>query len=264
MRLINIFLRKRGDDKLIIKSIKNELKLIYRDAILLMMMLFIIYLGVVLRFLIPWANTFMIERSLMPGSLGNMQLVSYYPLILTFMVLFTGPQLSGAIFGLLILSDKDEQVIKALMITPMSSAKYIKRRAIASWTLGTIFILVLFYMIGINVDTLWKNVVIAMGGGLTAPLIMLFLGITSESKVQGMNYGKILSLFGILLLISWFVNGNLQFVFGILPYYWISKAYWNMDTGNIWLLYVSIGIVYQAVVVLGMSKLFNKKLYKTF
>jgi len=214
--------------------------------------------------MMPWANTFLIEKSFMPGSVGDMSLVEYYPIILTFLVIFTGSQLSGTIFGFLILSDKDDQTIKALMVTPMSSKKYVKNRVISSCIVGSFFILLLFYMVGINVGPFWKMAFISIGGGLTAPLIMLFLGITSEGKVQGMNNGKMFGVFGIILVISWFVKSNFQYLFGILPYYWVSKAYWQFESGNMWLLYILIGICYQLVIVWAMTKLFNKKLYKTF
>lgn len=248
----------------LLKSLRNEFKLIYRDSILLMMMLFVIYLGVVLRFLVPWVNEFLVERSLMPGTLGNITFDYYYPLVLSFMVIFTGPQLSGAIFGFLILSDKDDQTIKALMVTPMSSMRYIHKRIVTSWFMGAIFIFSLIYMININVGMILGNLLIAAGGGLLAPIVMLFLGITSESKVQGMSYSKFLSIFGILLVISWFVNDSLQWLFGLLPYYWISKAYWAMNDGNIWMVYITIGIIYQLAVIYIMSKTFNKKLFRSF
>lgn len=249
----------------LIKNLNNEFRLIRRDAILLMLLLFVVYMGIVIRFLLPWLNNYLSSQNFMPGIIGNDSFSIYYPLFLSFMVVFTGPQLAGAIFGFLILSDKDDQTIKALMVTPMSSSKYIGGRIIVSAVLGFIFILAMFYMINIELLPFWINVFIALGGGSTAPLIMLFLSITSESKVQGMSYSKFLSFIGILLIISWFVSGKLQLLFGILPPYWISKSYWlALENNSVWLLYLAVGIIYQIGLIVYLSKLFQRNIYKKF
>lgn len=248
-----------------IKNFNNELRLIRRDAILLMLLLFVIYIGVVIRFLLPWINDYLMNENLMPGIISSNSLSVYYPLILSFMVIFTGPQLSGGIFGFLILSDKDDQTLKALMVTPISPRKYIGDRIVISTFFGSMFIIVMFYMINIDLLPIWVNLLIAFGGGLTAPLIMLFLSITSESKVQGMSYGKLLSFLGLLLLVSWFVPDKLQLLFGIIPTYWISKAYWLVLEGStLWLIYLMVGIIYHIILNLYLSKVFQRKIYKNF
>jgi len=44
-----------------------------------------------------------------------------------------------------------------------------------------------------------------------------------------MNNGKMLGRFGVVLVIAWFVKGNLRLTVAIFPHYWVSKAYETND-----------------------------------
>lgn len=55
----------------VFSGLKNEMKLIYRDPILLMMLLFIVYLALVLKFALPWTDSYLATQNLLPGTLGG-------------------------------------------------------------------------------------------------------------------------------------------------------------------------------------------------
>ena len=88
----------------IVDVAKNDFRLVRRDLILIMLLVFVVYLGVVLRFLLPWANGYLATHGFLPNASVMFPLSHYYPVILSFLVLYTGAVLGGAIFGFLILS----------------------------------------------------------------------------------------------------------------------------------------------------------------
>jgi fluoroquinolone transport system permease protein len=164
------------------KVLKNEFRLVRRDSMLFMMPFFVVYMGVVLHFLMPWLNDYLAAKEIMPGSVSVNAFSYYYPLVMYYMVIITGPQISGMVYAVLILSDKDDQTIKALMVSPLTTRIYIKRRVILSMVTGVLFILALFYMINIDILPFWQMLLIALGGGQTSSLITLLLAIMANNK----------------------------------------------------------------------------------
>lgn len=247
-----------------IKILKNEFKLIRRDVMVFMLPFFVVYMGLVLRFLMPWLNEFLETGGFMPGSVSVNPFSYYYPLVMYYMVIITGPQISGAVYAILILSDKDDQTLKALMVTPLSADAYIKRKTLMSIVTGVIFVLALFYMINIDMLPFWQLLLIAICAGLTSSLITLTLGIIADNKVQGMSYGKGISFIALVILSSFFVEGNLQLLFGILPPFWGCRAYTlALEGASTWWVYLCIGIIYQGGLTLYLMKVFKKVIYKT-
>lgn len=247
-----------------LKIVKSELKLIRRDSMLFMMPFFIVYMGLVLHFLMPWLNGYLAAKGMMPGNVSPFGLDHYFPLIMYYMVIITGPQITGMVFAVLILTDKDDQTIKALMVSPLTAISYLKRKIAFSWSTGVLAILALFYMINIDMLPFWQLLMIAIGGGFTSTLITIGISIIAKNKVQGMSYAKAVSFIAMLILTSWFVPGSWQLFFGVIPVYWICKAYTLALGGQaIWLLYLGIGILYQGGATYWLSKVFVRKIYET-
>ncbi len=242
---------------LLINSLKNQWKLIRRDIILIALVVFVVYLAIVLRFLLPWLNGYLAEQGFLPNQSLHNSLSHYYPLILSFLVLYTGAILGGAIFGFLILTDKDDNTLKAMLVTPISPKNYINSRIMACAGITFFIILFIFYVVNLKLLTFTSMVLIALGGSLTAPIIMLFLAVLADSKLQGMSFSKFLSFGGLLIIVSWFVKEPLQWLFGLIPPYWISKAYWTaLDGSQVWYLYLVLGIILQVGVIILLSNQF--------
>ncbi len=244
----------------IIRNIgKNDMRLIRRDLILITLLIFVVYIAVVLRFLLPWANRYLADKGFLPNAGIAHDLSYYYPIIIAFLLIYTGGMLAGAILGFLALSEKDDRTVMAMLVTPVSPKQFMTYRIVVTAIISFLIIMFQFYVVGIHVLTLWKMVLIALGGSLLGPIIMLFLAGFADGKLQGMGYGKFLSLGGLVIILSWFVKEPLQYVFGIFPPYWISKAYWlALDGHTMWLLALFVGILLQ----LGMIKLLMMKCEK--
>ena len=243
--------------------LKNAFKLIKRDRILIAFAAFIIYMGIVLKLLLPWLNNYLELHGFLPSKTIMSGLSSFYPVILSNFILFTGAVISGAIFGFLILTEKDESTLKAMLVTPISPKQYILSRIVASFGVAFIFIIFLYYVINLDLLPFVDMVLISLGGATTAPLAMLFLSILANSKLQGLNYAKVLSFLGFLIIISWFLKEPVQWIFGLFPPYWISKAYWTALEGkSIWYIYLFAGIVLQIAAIYFLSGQFIKRVYK--
>lgn len=247
----------------LINNLKNQFKLIRRDIILITLGVFVIYLAVVLKFLLPWLNNYLEIQGFLPNRTVMNSLSHYYPLILSFLIIYTGAMLGGGILGFLILTEKDDNTLKAMLVTPISPKQYIQSRIIASAGITFLIIMFIYYVVNLQLLSFVDMILISLGGATTAPLIMLFLAILADSKLQGLGYGKFLSFGGFLIIISWFIKEPIQWIFGLFPPYWISKAYWvALDGQRVWYIYLFTGIILQIIITIFASKQFIKRVYR--
>ncbi|NBC30352.1 MAG: hypothetical protein GVY29_10220 [Spirochaetes bacterium] len=83
----------------------------------------------------------------------------------------------------------------------------------------------------------WQLILVALGGAATAPLTTMFFAAFAENKVQGFALIKFSGIGGFIIGASWFVAEPLQYLFGLFPPFWLSKAYWMLlaDRNGWWL-----------------------------
>lgn len=238
---------------------RTDVKLFGRDRFLMFMLLFIIYIAAALRFGLPWLNTYLAENGVMPGETITQSLADFYPLLVAFFAVFDGSMIAGTIFGFALLDEKEDNTIKAMLVTPVSLGRYILYRIVLAATLTTFIVVAQVLFINQAMLPWWKLVPIAVGGSLTAPIVTLFYAGFAENKVQGMAYAKFVGIAGWLIVPAWFVAEPWQWLFGLFPPYWISKAYWLAFEGSgLWWPALLLGIVTQAGLIALLAKRFTQ------
>lgn len=192
----------------------------------------------------------------------GIHLPDYYPLVVGYMAVYLGAVLAGMIFGFLVVDERDQRTFPALLVTPLPPSDYLRYRILMAWLIGTILgsgELWLLNWVGLP---LWQILLLAAGGGLIAPAVMLFMASMSENKVQAFAAIKIIGGAGLLFFGAWFVPEPLEFLFGLYPPYWSIKAYWAASAGDgTWILYWAIGVLFLALLIAGLSRWFSKIAY---
>ena len=242
---------------------RSDAKIIGRDRFLIFMFIFVIYIAVTLRYLLPWANTYLAENGVMPGETIPISLADVYPMLVVYMAVYTSALLVGTVFGFVLLDEKDHNTLKAMLVTPVPLNRYVLYRV------GGPVILAFFIIIGsvlfINqaVLPLWQLALIAAGGALTAPIISLFFATFAENKVQGFAYSKFGGVSGWAFLIGWFIPEPWQWLIGLFPPFWIGKAYWMALEGrDFWWLALIAGVVLQIALIHWFIQRFYKTAYR--
>ena len=164
---------------------RNDAKLIGRDRFLLFMLVFVIYLATALRFGLPWANTYLAEQGVLPSESVAKTLADFYPMIVAWIVMFTGALLAGTIFGFMLLDEKEDNTIKAMLVTPVSFHQYVLYRVGGPTVLAFFIVAGMMLFIDQALVPLWQLLLIAAGASLTAPIAALFYATFAENKVQG-------------------------------------------------------------------------------
>lgn len=244
---------------LAVKLARNDVRLIGRDSMLIGVFFLLILIAFILRYGLPWLNTYLAQRGILPSVDIDHSLSDYYPLIIAVLVMFNGATIIGFIFGFVLLDEKDDDTLKAMMVTPVPFNQYVIFRVGAPMVLAftSVFGTGLFIN-QVQVDW-WQLALIAASGSLMAPITSLFLAVFAENKLQGFVYGKFISIASWIIILGWFVAEPWQWFLGVFPPFWICKAYWMAIEGQeLWWLSLIVGIILQ----LGMTYLlvhrFNK------
>ena len=248
---------------LIRRLARNDARLIGRDRFLIFMFLFAVYIAVALRYLLPWANTYLAEHGVMPGETIPTSLSAIYPMLVAYMAIYTGALLVGTVFGFVLLDEKDNNTLKAMLVTPVPLQRYVTYRVGAPALFAFAIILGMALVINQALLPLWQMALIAAGGALTAPIISLFFATFAENKVQGFAYSKFGGLSGWTILIGFFVAEPFQWLIGLFPPFWISKAYWLALEGRpLWWLSLALGIALQLASIVLLVRRFNGIAYR--
>jgi fluoroquinolone transport system permease protein len=242
---------------------RNDVKIIGRDSFLITMFIYMMGMAVVMRFGLPWLNTYLAEDNTLPNEPMAMTFADVYPMIVAFIAIFLGAVMVGMIFGFVLLDEKDDNTIKAILVTPVPLNQYVSYRVGVPAIIAFFCIIAEVLLINQALVPLWQLLLIAAGASLTAPITALFFATFAENKVQGFAMTKFAGMAGMVIMLGWFVAEPLQWLFGLFPPFWISKAYWlALEGNNFWWMALLVGIVLQAGLIVWLVQRFNTAAYK--
>jgi fluoroquinolone transport system permease protein len=222
-----------------------------RDSMLRWMAIFTPGFGLLLRFVIPPVAETSNHRF-------GFDLVAYYPLLMSFIPLFTAG-MTGTVVGFLLLDQRDDQTMPALLVTPLSLGDYLRYRLGSLMILSAVFGAVMMPLAGLTETTPLQVCVTAVAAAPLAPLYGLFLGTFAANKVQGFALAKAVGVVFLPCVASYFVTGPWQSAFGLVPHYWPLKVFWLFDDGASGqaLAHALIGVVWQAALLMLLMRRFS-------
>ncbi len=223
----------------------NDARLIRRDSFLIFMLAYVVIIAVVVRFLLPWLSNYLIENNILNSETFITSLDELYPMLIAYMGIFTaGCVLVGTVFGFLLLDERDDNTLKAMLVTPVPLSQYTLYRVGIPAIIAAFAIIFILLVINQALLPLGQLILVALVGSLAAPIVALFYATFAANKVEGFAYAKFVSLAAFLIVAAWFVPEPFQFLFGLFPPFWVSKAYWMALEGNaLWWLALLIGAV---------------------
>lgn len=225
---------------------------IARDSMLRWIALFTPAFGLLFRFGVP-----PVAEAL--RSQFNFELVEYYPLLMSFLPLILAGMI-GSVVGFLLLDQRDDQTLSALLVTPLSLGDYLRYRLSGLMLASVLFGAVMVPLAGLTATTPLQAVVSAVTAAPLAPMYALFLGTIAANKVQGFALAKAVGIVMVPCILSYFVTGPWQSAFGLLPHYWPLKVFWLFDEGATAaaLVHALIGLAWQSVLLMVLVRRFSQ------
>ncbi|GAB5519120.1 MAG: hypothetical protein RhofKO_13710 [Rhodothermales bacterium] len=249
--------------QLIHKLGRLDLKLVGRDRFLLAMIGLVLYLTLVLRFGLPWLDAYLLDNDILPTAAFPYTLADLYPMLVGFMVLFQGSMIAGTIAGFMLIDEKDERTLTAILVTPVPFRHYVWYRVGVPSILAVVLVVGMMLIVNLAVPPMGQLLLLAVGAAFTGPLTTLFYGIAAGNKIQGFAMSKFVGVSGWIILGAWFVEAPWQWLFGVFPPFWICKAYWMaLDGHALWWLALLAGIITQFGLLMLMVKRFTTVAYR--
>jgi len=239
--------------RLALSLARNDLFNLRRDPLL-------IYLA-----LVPWLMVLLV-RLTVPGltiwlrQIYDIDLVPYYPLIVSFFFIMEIPMIIGVVMGLLLLDERDDGVLFALGVTPVSGLRFLRYRLWLMIGLSAVHVLVCAPLTGMVPPPAWPRLVpIAVLCSLFAPLLALILAVFAGNKLEGLALMKALGVLLVGPVAAYFIRSQWQLVLGVMPTYWWARAYWAMESGTEMWACLSAGAVYHTVLILWLVGRFRSR-----
>jgi fluoroquinolone transport system permease protein len=194
---------------------------------------------------------------LLTRSLG-FDLVPYYGLLMSFFVLLA-PTMVGMVTGFLLLDERDEGILYALLVTPVSAGSYVGYRIAVPLLLGFAVTVAGYPVAGLAPLPALDLVAVAFVGALTGPVVALFLAAFAENKVAGFALVKVLNTINMLPVFAFFVAAPWQVAAGIVPAYWPMKMTWLAAAGRPYAPYAGAGLTVYALVLFLLLRRFDRR-----
>lgn len=208
--------------------------------------------GLLFRFAVPRVADVLHQRF-------GYDLVAYYPLLMSLLPLVAAGMI-GTVVGFLLLDQRDDQTLTALLVTPLSLGDYLRYRLSGLMLLSAVFGAGMPPLAGLSETTAVQVVVSAMTAAPLAPIYALFLATFAANKVQGFALAKAVGVVLVPCVVSYFVTGPWQSAFGVVPHYWAMKVFWLYGEGATAaaLVHATIGLVWQAVLLMLLVQRFSR------
>lgn len=205
---------------------RNDVRLILRDRMLLMLLSLVVLIGVAARYAFPAIDAALARNGVLPSATTALRFADLYPLFVAFIGLWQAALMPGTCFGFLLLDEKEDGTLTALRVTPLPIERYVAYRVTLPALLGFAFALALPPLMGQATLPLAPHLALAAGAAVTAPLVTLLLAIWADNKVQGLAYTKIAGVLGLAILAGYFAPTPAQWLIGVFPPFLVCKAYW--------------------------------------
>lgn len=231
-----------------------DLKSVTRDALLLLLTVGSLLLALLIRLATPALTRFLQIQF-------HFDLVPLYPLVMS-LVLLLAPGMTGIIVGFLLLDERDQHTLTALLVTPISLPAYLFYRISVPILLAFVVTLMAVPLAGLVavpfLSLLMATALASVGGAITA----LFLVAFAENKVTGLAVMKFMQGMSALPMAAYFVDPPWQWVAGIMPTYWSLKVYWLAAAGEGYQGYLLVGIGVNLLVLGLLLRRYNRTMHR--
>jgi fluoroquinolone transport system permease protein len=233
---------------------RNDVRGTYRDPLLVMIVLAPAIWTTGLVLLLRPVTEILSERY-------EFNLVPYYPLVLTALLLLTSIIIAGALAAFLILDELDAGTLTALRVTPVPLSMFFAYRAGTVVLVTTIYVVATLSFSGmVELGLIPTLIPIGLLAGLSAVVTLLLIVAVASNKIQGIAMVRALGmLIAGLPCLPWFIDSSWNLAFGVLPPYWAAKAFWVASDHGTWWPYLLVGVIYNLAVAWPLFRRFLAK-----
>jgi fluoroquinolone transport system permease protein len=229
-----------------------DLKSVVRDSLLIVVLVGSLLLALLIRYATPFMTLWLMDEF-------GIDLLPYYPLLMS-LVLLMASAMAGTVVGFLLLDERDDRTLTALLTSPIPLSSYVAYRLGLPIVLALIITPFAVSIAGLITIPWWMLLLVALLASLSGAGTALVLASFADNKVTGLAVMKIFQGIQVLPMASFFLVPPWQWVAGIVPTYWPLAVYWRMIAGEPFWIYWLIGVAFNVVVILLLLRRYEKQL----
>lgn len=220
-----------------------------RDRLLAWMAAMPLLIAALYRFGLPSLADWLLE-------VHAFDLRPYFPLLMS-AYMMTAPGMIGTVIGFLLLDERDDRMLTALMVTPASADGYLAYRIAIPLVSGFVITIAGYRLIGLLPVSLSDLAAVSLLASFNAPITALALAGFAENKITGFAFVKILNAITMIPVIAFFVVSDWQYFAGLVPTYWPMKMFWLVASGKGYVVYGLVGLVVNGLALALLVKRFH-------
>lgn len=206
-----------------LKLFQIGIKQISKDGMLLVLLPAPFLVGLIFKFVIPFANGILEDRL-------SFSLLPWYGLVDGILACLN-PMFMAMISAFLLLEERDEGIGAFYQITPAEGYPYLTARIGLPmlWAfVSTIIILILFNISALSISTILAVSIISTLTGIFLAMMVVSI---AGNRVEGLALSKLMGISSLGLILVWFVPAPHCYFVSFLPSFWIGKLL--MDGANL-------------------------------
>lgn len=226
----------------------NDRKIIMREFILVYIMLAPLFMIAIFKWQLP---------NIVAWAAPYVNLNQYMHLISLMVVLFA-PMLFGLVVGLMMLDERDENVLEAIAVTSISKEFYLSYRLIVVYIVSFFYTFLAMAYFNVHVVSISQQIPLFLLNALIAPFTVLLLVTFSGNKIEGLVYAKAGNFLTWAPIVAYFLSPPYRYIFAIFPTYWTAFAYFAaIDGDSSFMLLILAGFVVNIVELYFLGKKFQ-------
>jgi len=216
--------------------IKNDLKQVFRDPVMSILMLAPLLIVVVFKLLIIFLFPFIATKF-------NFEFSLYYQYLMAgILILISG--MLGIVIGFMMLDDKDGNIAELMAVTPLGRSGYLVNRLSFSSILCFIYSIIAIYALNVIDVPFYTILLLSLLSAIYSIIIGLLIFSGADDKVKGLTFAKGLNMLGIFAFSDLFALNWFSILSLIFPTYWITRIIESPNSISAFLLGTSIHIIW--------------------
>ncbi len=212
---------------LMARLILNDVRKILRDGLMIGIVFAPLLIALIFRLFVPPPSD--LQAALAPylDPPATERIAMAAPVLLLSLLVAVSPGLLGAVFGLLLVSERDERTLLALRVMPVSLPRYIATRMFTPLALSIPVTIAAYPLSGLAPGLTAPIVLAAVVGATSAPVVALGMAAFAKSKMAGLAAMRVANSILALPILAYFATPPLVYLAWPSPAYWQMKALWS-------------------------------------
>lgn len=202
--------------------LRNDIRQIVRDPIMLVLIFVPLILIVVLKLLVVFLLPILIR-------LTGFNPDPYYIYLLAFALLLTAGML-GIVTGFLMIDERDGNIAELMAVTPLGRTGYLVNRLSFAAMLSVLYSFLAISVLNVCPITLTAAIVLAGLMALYTSIFGLILFSSADDKVKGLTFAKGLNALAFFAFADLFGLRWLTVLSWLFPPFWVTALIKNQET----------------------------------